>query len=75
MSPSGTLDPRGSSSGGIFPNVASSSRIPLGADPKGLGPSSNHVLVESCLEDHVPEPSDHHNSKHYSVVAQPPLTP
>ncbi|KAJ6907741.1 hypothetical protein NC651_018240 [Populus alba x Populus x berolinensis] len=42
MSPSRTLDPRGSSSGGICPNVASSIRIPLGADPKGLGPSSDH---------------------------------
>ncbi|KAJ6990488.1 hypothetical protein NC653_018906 [Populus alba x Populus x berolinensis] len=57
MSPSRTLDLRCSSSGGIFPNMASSSRIPLGADPKGLGPSSDHLLVESCSEDHVPEPS------------------
>ncbi|KAJ6916544.1 hypothetical protein NC652_019064 [Populus alba x Populus x berolinensis] len=75
MSPSRTLDLRCSSSGGIFPNMASSSHIPLGADLKGLGPSSDHLLVESCSKDHVPKPSDHHNSKHYSVVAQPPLTP
>jgi len=66
MSPPRTLDPYGSSSGGICPNMASSSRIPLGAGPEGLGPL-DHVLVESCYEDPVPEPSDDHDSEHCSA--------
>ncbi|KAL9391715.1 hypothetical protein Peur_015635 [Populus x canadensis] len=65
MSPPRTLDPCGSSSGGICPNMASSSSIPLGAGPEGLGPSLDHVLVESCYEDPVPEPSDNHDSEHW----------
>jgi len=69
MSPPCTLDPCGSRSGGICPNMASFSRIPLGAGLEGLGPSSDHVLVESCYEDPVPEPSDDHDSEHCSASA------
>jgi len=49
--------------------MASFSRIPLGAGLEGLGPSSDHVLVESCYEDPVPEPSDDHDSEHCSDAA------
>jgi hypothetical protein len=69
VSPSRTLDPRGSSSGGICPNVASFCRIPLGAGPEGLGPSSDHVLVESCSDNPVPEPSDDYDSVYCSASA------
>jgi len=75
VSPLRTLDPRGSSSGGICPNVACFSRIPLGAGPEGLGPSSDHVLVESCSEDLVPKPSDDHKSVYCSASAYPHVAP
>lgn len=74
MPPPQAFDPYGSSSEGLCPNVASTSRIPPGATPNGSGPSNpNPVLVESCSDDHVFKPSDGHDFEHCSIHAQPPL--
>jgi hypothetical protein len=67
--PPRALDPYGSSSEGLCPNVASTSQIPPSAAPDGSGPSnSDPVLVESCSDDHVFEPSDGHDFEHCSTL-------
>jgi len=68
--PSRALDPYSSSSEGLCPNMASISRIPPGVAPDGSDPSNpDPVLVESCSDDHVFEPSDGHDFKQCSTLA------
>jgi len=75
-SPSQAPNPRGSGSGGVYPNVASTSRIPLGVALDRSSPSDpDPILVESCFDDEalVSGPSGSHDFKHCSAPDQHPL--